>query len=110
MRSLVWIGMALFALAGCGDSDAEGLAFGARTLCEDVCSWPGSCFGEFAPELPDADCIEACEASLDVVSPACLEAIDATVLLCLGTCNEDDISIADVERCQDLALQVDSAC
>lgn len=103
------MGVLFLVVAGCGDSDGGGSGFSGGGLCDDVCSWPSSCFDEFAPAIGDADCMDACEASVDVVGAACLEAINATVY-CLGTCNEEDISIADIERCQATAQQIDSAC
>jgi hypothetical protein len=109
MKSIAWIGAVFLIVTGCGDSDGVGSGFSGGTLCEDVCSWPASCFDQFAPTLGDADCVEACEASVDFVGAACLEAINATVY-CLGTCSEADITVADIERCEGTVLQIDSAC
>ena len=109
MKSLAWVGMLVVVLAGCGDSDGAGPGFSGGTLCDDVCSWPSSCFDEFAPSLSDAECVDSCNQSIDFFGDACLQAINATVY-CLGTCSEDEITIEDIERCQGTALQIDSAC
>lgn len=103
------MGMLVLALTGCGDSDGPGGSFSGGGLCDDVCSWPTSCFDEFAPTIGDAECLDSCNESVDVFGRACLEAINATVY-CLGTCSEEEISIADIERCQGTAQQIDSAC
>ncbi len=108
MKLLTSMGVIALLLAGCSGSDSGGPGF-SGTLCQDVCAWPSSCFDQFAPTVSNAECLESCDASIDLFGEACLEAINATVY-CLGSCREEDITVDDINRCQGTALQIDSAC
>ena len=109
MRLLALMGMTLLLLASCGESDAPGAGRSGGSLCDEVCGWPDQCFAELGAPLGGADCIEACEASVDQVGAACLEAIADTVA-CLGTCDVESITQEQALACQDEAERISSSC
>jgi hypothetical protein len=109
MKTLTWMGIVLLLLVGCGDSNDSGAARTAAELCDQVCGWPDDCFSEFGVPVQDAECIQACEASVEAVGMACLQAIHNTIE-CVGTCNPDAITDDDIARCQSAARAIESSC
>ena len=109
MKTLAWMGMTLLLLVGCGESNAPGAAFSGDSLCDEVCGWPDACFEALGAPLGGADCMEACEASVDAVGAACLGAIADTVN-CLGTCDVESITESQALACQDEAERISSSC
>jgi hypothetical protein len=109
MKSLAFVGMILLLLGGCGDSGNGGSAGTAGGLCDQVCGWPDVCFAELGVPLEDAECIQSCEASVEVVGLACLQAINNTVA-CLGTCDFNALTDQQVLACQDEAQAISAAC
>ncbi len=103
------MGMVLLLLASCGESDGPGGARTVGALCDEVCGWPDQCFAELGAPLGGADCIEACEASVDAVGVACLGAI-ADVVACLGTCDVESITQEQALACQDEAERISASC
>ncbi len=108
MKSLAWMGMGLLLLAACGDSGMSGAAR-SGALCDEVCGWPDACFEALGAPLGGADCIAACEASVEEVGAACLGAIADTVN-CLGTCDVESITEAEALACQSQAERISSSC
>ncbi|MBW2380498.1 MAG: hypothetical protein JRG70_13265 [Deltaproteobacteria bacterium] len=109
MRSLALMGMALLLLGGCGDSNGAGSARTAGELCDEVCGWPDACFAELGVPLQDAECVQSCEASVEVVGLPCLQAINNTVA-CLGTCDFNALTEQQILSCQDEAEGISGAC
>lgn len=101
--------MTLLLLAGCGDSNGEGSARNAGELCDQVCGWPDTCFSELGVEIQDGECMQSCEASVDVVGLPCLQSINDTVA-CLGTCDFDALTDQQILNCQDEAEAISAAC
>lgn len=108
MKSFALIGTLVLLLAGCGDS-GPGAARSAGELCDEVCGWPDQCFVELGVPVEDAQCIQSCESQVDVVGIGCLAAIADTVA-CLGTCDFDALTEADINRCQSAAEAISTAC
>ena len=108
MRAGAWIGMVVLLLAGCGDS-GSGAPRTSGELCDQVCGWPDQCFTELGVPVSDATCVSDCMQSVEVVGFACLQAIASTVD-CLGTCDFNALTDADIQRCQGVAQSVSNAC
>lgn len=109
MKSLAWMGMVLLLLAACGDAGDAGSPRTAGELCDEVCGWPDQCFAELGVPLQDSECLSACEQSVDAVGFACLQAIAGTVS-CLGTCDFNALTEADINRCQGEAEAISTNC
>ena len=109
MKSLAWMGMALFLLVACGDSGTNGTARTAGSLCDEVCGWPDECFVALGVPLQGAECMQNCEASVDAVGVDCLGAIVDTVD-CIGTCDVESITEQQALACQGEAEAIVAAC
>jgi len=109
MKNLAWMGMTLLLLASCGDSGGRGDARTANELCEQVCGWPDQCFAELGVPLEDAECVQSCEASVEVVGLPCLRAMNDTIS-CLGTCDFEMLSDQQILSCQDEAEAILATC
>ena len=109
MRLLALTGMTLLLLASCGDSGNGGAARTAGELCDEVCGWPDQCFAELGVPLEGAECVQSCEASVEVVGLPCLQAINNTVT-CLGTCDFNALTDRQILNCQDEAQAISTAC
>ena len=103
------VGMALVLLAGCGDSGRGGAARTAGELCDEICGWPDACFQELGVPVQDEECMQSCEASVEVVGLPCLQAINNTVA-CLGTCDFESLTEQQILACQDEGQAVSGAC
>jgi len=108
MKSLAFVGMVLL-LCGCGDSGKGGSARTAGELCDEVCGWPDACFAELGVSLEDGECVQSCEASVEVVGLPCLQAINDTAS-CLGTCDFDSLTDQQILACQGEAEAISAAC
>jgi hypothetical protein len=109
MKLLALMGMTLLLLASCGESDVPGAGRTAGSLCDEVCGWPDQCFAELGAPLGGADCIAACEESVEVVGVACLGAI-ADTIACLGTCDVESITQEQALACQGEAERISASC
>jgi len=108
MKLLGGIGLALLLLGGCGDSGSS-RARTAGQVCDEMCGWPDECFTQLGVPVQGADCVQACEAQVEVVGIECVSAISHTIA-CLGTCDVESLSQAQLVACQDEALAIESAC
>ncbi len=100
----VW-GLLLVALAfvcACGDARS------ASNACDELCSMP-ECFAQLGVPVPGGDCMQACQAQIDVVGLDCVYAISDTIA-CLPTCDVNSLTNAQLLACQDEALRIDQAC
>lgn len=94
---MLWLGLML---VGCGDDAAD--------ACNSLCDGQsGDCLAEFG--LQSEDCFDSCQAQVDQVGEKCMSAIAAT-LECLGTCDPEELSEADLLACQDEAFAVADRC
>jgi hypothetical protein len=115
MRVFGGLGLALLLVCGCGDlgSRAEaGLAPEARLasqVCDEMCGWPDECFVQLGVPLQGSECVQTCEAQVEIVGIACVSAISSTIA-CLGTCDVESLSQDELIACQDEALAIESAC
>lgn len=109
MKILGGLGLSLLLLSGCGDLGSRAEARLASQVCDELCGWPDACFTQLGVPLNGADCIETCEAQVDVVGIGCVSAISATIA-CLGTCDLESLTEAELLACQDEALAIESAC
>jgi len=109
MRFLASASMALLLLGGCGDSGTGSSRATAGELCDEVCGWPDACFVELGVPLQDTECVQSCEASVEVVGLPCLQAINNTVG-CLGTCEFDALTDQQILACQGEAEAISAAC
>ena len=103
MEVMRWVGIGIIGLgliAGCGDSSADACS----SLCDGVAQ---SCLDEF--DIPAGDCFDTCQSQIDAVGEKCVTAI-ADTIKCLGTCEEDELSEADLLACQDEALRINDHC
>jgi len=108
---LFWgLGLALLLLGGCGDSgSSSSQARTAGQVCDEMCGWPDECFTQLGVPVQGADCVQACEAQVEVVGIECVSAISNTIA-CLGTCDVESLSQAEALACQDQALAIGDAC
>lgn len=109
MKSLAWLGMALLLCVGCGDSGNNGTARTVGGLCDEVCGWPDECFAALGASLQGAECMQSCEASVEVVGVDCLGAIVDTIA-CIGTCDVESVSPEQAAACQGEAQAISDAC
>ena len=106
VRILVGLGLLLL---GCGGSDA-GTARTGEQVCGEICGWPDECYVQLGvPAQDPAQCVQSCEAQIDLVGVECLVAISNTVE-CLGTCDVESLTDEELLACQDEALAISSAC
>lgn len=103
------MGMVCLLLAACGDAGDGGSPRTAGELCDEVCAWPDQCFAELGVPLQDSECLSECAQSADAVGLACLQAIASTVS-CLGTCDFNGLTEADINRCQGEAQAISTHC
>ncbi|MGB5811589.1 MAG: hypothetical protein WBG86_13715 [Polyangiales bacterium] len=89
-------------IAGCGDSSEF-------QACDDLCGLPDQCFAELGVPDPGSDCISTCEEQIGMVGVGCVNAINVTIA-CLGTCDFDSLTEADILDCQDEASDIGPAC
>jgi len=109
MRLLGGLGLALLLASGCGDLLTRAEARIASQACDELCGWPDECFTQLGVPLEGADCVETCVAQAEVVGVACVSAISSTIS-CLGTCDVESLTEAEVLACQDEAEAISSAC
>jgi hypothetical protein len=83
--------------------------FRAESICTEFCSLPEECFVELGVTAPGGDCMTDCQAQVDLSGSACINAILDTVD-CLGTCDFNSLSEAQILACQDEALVVQAEC
>jgi hypothetical protein len=74
-----------------------------------MCGWPDECFAQLGVPLQGADCVQICEAQVEVVGIGCVRAISSTIA-CLGTCDVESLTQAQLLACQDEALEIEFAC
>ena len=103
------MGLALLLLSGCGDLGSRAEARLASQVCDEICGWPDECFTQLGIPVQGGDCVQTCEAQVDVVGVACIGAISSTIA-CLGTCDVQSLTEAELLDCQDEALAIESAC
>jgi hypothetical protein len=108
MKLLGGLGLALLLLGGCGDSGSS-RARTAAQVCDEMCGWPDECFAQLGVPVQGADCVQACEAQVEVVGFECVSAISNTIA-CLGTCDVESLSQSQLLACQDAALAIEAAC
>jgi hypothetical protein len=109
MKSLGGLGLALLLASGCGDLDSRAQARLASEVCDELCGWPDECFEQLGVPMQAGDCMQACEAQIGVVGVSCVSAISTTIA-CLGTCDVESLTEAELLACQDEALAIESAC
>lgn len=109
MRISGGLGLALLLLCGCGDLGSRAEARLASQVCDEMCGWPDECFAQLGVPLQGADCVQTCEAQVEIVGIGCVSAISSTIA-CLGTCDVQSLTQAELLACQDDALQIESAC
>jgi hypothetical protein len=109
MKILGGLGLALLLASGCGDLGSRAEARLASQVCDEMCGWPDQCFEQLGVPLQGADCIQTCEAQVEVVGIACVSAISSTIA-CLGTCDVQSLTQAELLECQDEALAIEAAC
>ena len=114
MKILGGLGLALLLASGCGDVGSQDVGSAAEPrlasqVCDEMCGWPDECFEQLGAPLQGADCVQTCEAQVEVVGVACVSAISSTIA-CLGTCDFESLSQEQIIDCQDEALVIESAC
>jgi hypothetical protein len=109
MRILGGLGLALLLLSGCGDLGSRAEARIASQVCDEICGWPDECFTQLGVPMQGGDCVQACEAQVEVVGIACVSAIASTVE-CLGTCDVESLTVDQQLACRDEAEAISSAC
>ncbi|MGB5367449.1 MAG: hypothetical protein WBM75_18630 [Polyangiales bacterium] len=109
MRILGGLGLALLLASGCGDSGSKARARVGSQVCDELCGWPDECFTQIGVPLQAADCVQTCEAQIEVVGIDCVSAVSTTIA-CLGTCDPESLTEAELLDCQDEALAIESAC
>ena len=77
--------------------------------CDEVCSLPGECVVELGIPFQGGNCMTDCQAQVEVSGSACINAILDTIA-CLGTCDLESLSQAELLACQDEALVIETAC
>ena len=103
------MGLALLLLSGWGELGSRAEARLASQVCDEICGWPDECFTQLGIPVQGGDCVQTCEAQVDVVGVACISAISSTIA-CLGTCDVQSLTEAELLDCQDEALAIESAC
>jgi len=109
MKLLGGIGLALLLLGSCGDSGSASQARTAAQVCDEMCGWPDECFTQLGVPVQGADCVQACEAQVEVVGIACVNAISKTID-CLGTCDVQSLTDEQLIACQSAALAITDHC
>lgn len=101
MWGLLLVGLGL--VCGCGDARS------AAGACGELCSMPDECFAQLGVPVPGGDCMQACEAQIELVGVDCIAAISDTIA-CLPTCDVDSLTNEQLLACQDEALRVGQTC
>ena len=109
MRILGGLGLALLLASGCGDLGSRAEARIASQVCDELCGWPDECFTQLGVSLEGADCVQTCEAQVEVVGVACVSAISSTIS-CLGTCDVESLTLEQQIACADEAEAISAAC
>ena len=109
MRLLGGLGLALLLASGCGDLGSRAEARIGSQVCDELCGWPDECFTQLGAPLEGGDCVQTCVAQVEVVGVACVSAISSTIS-CLGTCDLESLTEAELIACQDEALAIEAAC
>ena len=109
MRILGGLGLALLLASGCGDLGSRAEARSASQVCDELCGWPDECFTQLGVSLEGADCVQTCEAQVEVVGVACVSAISSTIS-CLGTCDVESLTLEQQIACADEAEAISAAC
>ena len=109
MRLLGGLGLALLLASGCGDLGSRAEARIASQVCDELCGWPDECFTQLGVPLEGADCMQTCEAQVEVVGVACVSAISSTIE-CLGTCDVESLTLEQQIACADAAEAISAAC
>ena len=107
MKVLGVLGLALL-LSSCGDSNSGSGPRTAAQACDEICGWPDECFASLGVPV-QADCVQSCEASVEVVGRDCMSAI-LTTIDCLGTCDVQSITNEQALACQEQAQAISAAC
>lgn len=109
MKLLGGMGLALLLLSSCGDSGPASQARTAAQVCNEMCGWPDECFTALGVPVQGAECVQACEAQVEVVGIECVSAISNTID-CLGTCDLQSLGEDDALRCQGQAQAISDHC
>jgi hypothetical protein len=109
MRILGGLGLALLLASGCGDSGSRAEARLASQVCDEICGWPDECFTQLGVPVQGGDCVQTCEAQVEVAGIACVSAIASTVE-CLGTCDLESLTLEQQLACQGEAEAISAAC
>ena len=70
---------------------------------------PDECFSELGVPVQGSECMQACEAQVEIVGVACVNAISSTIA-CLPSCDFESLTNDQLLACQDEALRIESAC
>ncbi len=97
--------MLVAAVLACGCGDARS----ASQACGELCTVPDECFVQLGIPVPDGDCMQACEAQIELVGVDCVYAISDTIA-CLPTCDVEALTNEQLLACQDEALGISQAC
>jgi len=120
MTKLSFFLVVAVALTACGESSGASSGAGgmggsvgnprtAGGVCDELCGWPDECFTQLGVPLEGADCVQTCEAQVEVVGVTCVSAINSTIS-CLGTCDVESLTMEQQLACQDEAEAISSAC
>ncbi|MGB8332513.1 MAG: hypothetical protein WCE62_20480 [Polyangiales bacterium] len=108
MRTWGVLGLALL-LSSCGDSNSDAAPRNAAEACDAICGWPDECFTELGVPVQDADCVQSCQAQVELVGVDCIVALARTVD-CLGTCDLESLSEEQILDCRDEAEAISQGC
>lgn len=64
---------------------------------------------ELGVPIQGADCVQSCQAQVDIVGVDCVNAISSTIA-CLGTCDVQSITQQQALACQNEAEAISVAC
>ena len=109
MKLLGGMGLALLLLSSCGDSGSASQARTAAQVCDEMCGWPDECFAQLGVPVQGADCVQACEAQVEVVGIECVNAISKTIE-CLPSCDLESLTDEQLLACQDEAYAIVDHC
>jgi hypothetical protein len=109
MRIFGGLGLALLLASRCGDLGSRAEASLASQVCDEICGWPDECFTQLGVPVQGGDCVQTCEAQVEVAGIACVSAIASTVE-CLGTCDVESLTLEQQLACQGEAEAISAAC
>jgi hypothetical protein len=108
MRILGGLGLALL-LCSCGDTNSVSGPRSAAEACNDICGWPDECFTQLGIPVQGADCLQSCQAQVELVGVDCIVALSTTIA-CLDTCDLQSLTEQQILACRDEAMAIDRAC